>query len=117
MNNNDKLEQLKQDGALIYSAEITDKEVKEYEKSIQSAKKKDEKKVKIEVDKWKKEIEEDIKEYNLIDNYDIIYHLSTEIFDAYNSVDIYYLLIAIKELFPDIYTDVLEGFILGNHDT
>ncbi len=48
----------------------------------------------------------------------VIYSLSTMIFDCYSGRgESDELLNEMKETFPDIYTEVLEGYILGSHDT
>jgi hypothetical protein len=48
---------------------------------------------------------------------DLIYQLSTVLFDAFHGVNRVGVVLEIKRLFPDIYFEILEGFCLGNHDT
>lgn len=48
---------------------------------------------------------------------DLIYHLSTEIFDASDCNNTYDSLQEIKDMFPNEYVEALEGYMFGNHDT
>ncbi len=83
----------------------------------------------LEEQKWRDENRERVKSffyehwdevYTKNDDFDrnsVIYDLSTEIFDAHGHHSLDPLLEDIKKTFPDLYLEVLEGFVSGCHDT
>ncbi len=46
-----------------------------------------------------------------------IWQLSTAIFDCYGHSDMSETLEKMKTMFPELYVEVLEEFLKGNHDT
>lgn len=53
------------------------------------------------------------------DNKTLVYHIATLIYDTTNNLDdsLSAILPEIKKTFPDIYVDILEGYVLGEYDT
>lgn len=123
MDGNEKIEQLRLNGGLVSSFSITQKQAKEEEKDRKRAEKillKGKLKTKQRNLKlWKKAIKDRIGRCSIEegDRDEIIYTLATLLFDEWRDPDLRNCLDVLKMMFPDIYVDILENYLLGNHDT